>query len=239
MSNVGEVQVNPHVGPKFCSECGAPLESGARFCGSCGAKIFVPGQEEKHEEKYEPKQEPPKATALPAEVEATAVELTAKAEKAVAAVTEAVSSGEAMGKAGAKLEEMKQSSFVKNFKTEYLTTKGRLNRKAYWIKSLKLYGMLIVIGFVGTIGIGFMDARSGIANFLGLLMFLAVLPAGFVLWLGSVMVAVRRCHDLGRTGWILLIGAIPYVNFLLGIYIGFFKGTYGRNEYGEDPLMGL
>ena len=53
---------------------------------------------------------------------------------------------------------------------------------------------------------------------------------------GAIMAAIRRLHDLNRSGWFLIAAIIPLLNFVLGIYLLFFKGTEGYNQYGEDPL---
>ena len=50
--------------------------------------------------------------------------------------------------------------------------------------------------------------------------------------------SIRRLHDLNKSGWFLLISLIPVINFFFGIYAGFFKGTEGPNDYGDDPLAG-
>jgi uncharacterized membrane protein YhaH (DUF805 family) len=44
----------------------------------------------------------------------------------------------------------------------------------------------------------------------------------------SLAVAVRRMHDVDKSGWFILI---PIYNFILAIK----EGTHGPNEYGPDP----
>lgn len=55
--------------------------------------------------------------------------------------------------------------------------------------------------------------------------------------IGGLSVTIRRLHDLNRSGWFILIGFIPVVNFFYYIYVLFFKGTEGANKYGPDPLQ--
>ena len=52
----------------------------------------------------------------------------------------------------------------------------------------------------------------------------------------SVMLMMRRLHDLDRPGWYSIGILLPVVNFALLIYVFFFKGTQGPNQYGPDPL---
>lgn len=47
---------------------------------------------------------------------------------------------------------------------------------------------------------------------------------------------VRRLHDTGRSGWWLLIAAIPWLGWLvLFVLLGFLPGNAGDNEYGSNP----
>ena len=98
------------------------------------------------------------------------------------------------------------------------TTQGRLNRKNYLIKSIKLL-ILFFISFC-------------IVAEMGRLGFILTL----VSFVGYIMIGIRRLHDLNHSGWFMLIDIIPYVNILLALYLLFFKGTDGPNKYGEDPL---
>ncbi len=51
----------------------------------------------------------------------------------------------------------------------------------------------------------------------------------------SFLMAVRRLNDLNQSGWWSLLSFVPFVNFFFGIYILFFPGTAGRNNYGPAP----
>ncbi|MBF3237597.1 DUF805 domain-containing protein [Aeromonas veronii] len=48
--------------------------------------------------------------------------------------------------------------------------------------------------------------------------------------------AVRRIHDTNRTGWYVLIGAIPVIGFVLLLLIKLQKGSNEANRYGEALL---
>ena len=50
----------------------------------------------------------------------------------------------------------------------------------------------------------------------------------FAVMLPSIAVGVRRMHDVGKSGWYLLI---PIYNLILAVT----PGVIGANEYGEDP----
>lgn len=48
-------------------------------------------------------------------------------------------------------------------------------------------------------------------------------------------VAVRRLHDLGKSGWMLLIVLIPIVGGIWMFVLMVTEGQQGKNEYGTDP----
>ncbi|HTT48043.1 MAG TPA: DUF805 domain-containing protein [Pseudolabrys sp.] len=58
------------------------------------------------------------------------------------------------------------------------------------------------------------------------------------LFLPSWAVAIRRLHDINRTGYWLLI-ALTGIGIVLLIYWDCVKGTNGDNDYGSDPLKSL
>ena len=49
---------------------------------------------------------------------------------------------------------------------------------------------------------------------------------------------VKRLHDLGHSGWWVLLFIVPLINILLLLYLFFFRGQMGGNQYGPDPITG-
>ena len=60
-----------------------------------------------------------------------------------------------------------------------------------------------------------------------------------LLWLAiiipSLAVTVRRLHDQDKTGWLVLLGLIPFVGGLILLVFMLLEGTKGPNQYGPDP----
>ncbi len=54
------------------------------------------------------------------------------------------------------------------------------------------------------------------------------------IWITFVLL-LKRLHDLGRSGWFLLIGFIPVLGQLFFIYTAFFPGNLEANHYGPPP----
>ena len=44
--------------PKFCKQCGAPLQEGVRFCTNCGAQVVVTAQQPQPEPQPKPQPQP-------------------------------------------------------------------------------------------------------------------------------------------------------------------------------------
>lgn len=98
---------------------------------------------------------------------------------------------------------------------KYATFEGRAGRSEYWW--FFLFSILVHMG--GSI-VGQVVA--------GLLTLALVLP--------SLGAGVRRLHDIGRTGWWLLVGLIPLIGALILLYWFVQQGAAGANEYGEAPV---
>ena len=104
---------------------------------------------------------------------------------------------------------------------KYVQFSGRARRSEYWYFFLfSTIVSMILAGIDYAIGTRSGDAFSG-GGVLGNIYSVAVL-------LPSIAVGVRRMHDVGKSGWFLLI---PIYNFILICT----DGEKGTNEYGPDP----
>ena len=133
---------------------------------------------------------------------------------------------------------------VKLFYSNYVKFEGRSTRAEYWWVQLYLVFVLIVFAVLMVFSAGStggLDAES-LSPITGLfaLLFIVFVIAHV---LPGISLQVRRFHDLGQTGWLVLVfvllGLIPLVGLLsaIGQIIWFcFRGTNGSNRYGPDPL---
>jgi uncharacterized membrane protein YhaH (DUF805 family) len=62
--------------------------------------------------------------------------------------------------------------------------------------------------------------------------FLQLLKAVF---LPGLAVGVRRLHDIGRSGWFLLIALIPIIGGILLVVFWCIEGQTVKNKYGYSP----
>ena len=109
---------------------------------------------------------------------------------------------------------------------KYAVFSGRARRKEYWY--FVLFNIIISIVLLVIDGIaGTIDAETGI----GLLDSIYTLA----IFIPSIAVGVRRLHDIGRTGWWLLILLIPLIGFIVIIIFLLQDSTPCENEYGANP----
>ena len=115
---------------------------------------------------------------------------------------------------------------------KFFTFSGRAPRSEYWY--FYLFFILCAIG--GAV----LDVAGGTAAFdedgefeSGLLLVLSVL----VLFFPQLSVAVRRLHDIDRSGWWLWLGLIPILGGLILLVWSCWRGTDGSNSFGPDPLQ--
>ena len=107
---------------------------------------------------------------------------------------------------------------------KYTDFSGRARRKEYWMFALiNAIISLVLYGIDSAIGTG-----SGTFGVLGGLYSLAVL-------LPSLAVGVRRLHDIGKSGWWLLIALVPLIGGLYLLFLAVQDSNRGDNAYGPDP----
>lgn len=111
----------------------------------------------------------------------------------------------------------------------YAEFSGRSRRREYWmylVINLAIYFVLYVAGLV----MFFSGQRiMGVALFAiyGLYALATLIP--------SLAVAVRRLHDIGKSGWWILISLVPLVGGIILIVLLAMDGTPGPNQYGPSP----
>lgn len=109
---------------------------------------------------------------------------------------------------------------------QYVDFGGRARRKEYWMFVLFNAIIAFVLGLIdGLLGWEISYINMGI---LGLIYSLGV-------FLPSLAVSVRRLHDIGKSGWYILIGLIPLVGAIILIVWLCKEGESTSNDWGENP----
>ena len=123
----------------------------------------------------------------------------------------------------------------------YADFSGRARRKEYWSWVLFVVVAFFVLGYLDSVlGLGgkttgYAEGASVGFNMQGGLLTLLFLLATFI---PGLAVSVRRLHDVGKSGWMILIGLIPLFGWIYLIYLYVQPGMTGPNEYGPDPKTG-
>jgi uncharacterized membrane protein YhaH (DUF805 family) len=100
-----------------------------------------------------------------------------------------------------------------------LNFSGRASRSAYWWYALALFVVSLVLEiFSAVVG------SSALTLLIGLVM--------IVVGLSGLSVAVRRMHDSDKSGWLLLLGLIPFVGWIIVLVFAVLPGTPGPNRFG-------
>ncbi|MBP6398881.1 MAG: DUF805 domain-containing protein [Saprospiraceae bacterium] len=108
---------------------------------------------------------------------------------------------------------------------QYADFEGRARRMEYWMFTVINLGIYVV---------------------LYLLMFLmggekAILPMALIViyslavFLPNLAVSVRRMHDVGKSGWMLLVAIVPILGAIYLLVLYFTDSEPGDNAYGPNP----
>ncbi len=103
---------------------------------------------------------------------------------------------------------------------KYAVFNGRARRKEYWFFVLFNTIINLVLSGIDSVVTG-----AGVVP--GLYTLAVLIP--------SIAVAVRRLHDIGRTGWWLLIGLIPVIGWIVLLVFMVQDGKPGENQYSLNP----
>ena len=74
---------------------------------------------------------------------------------------------------------------------------------------------------------GTLDEEMGIGLLSGIYTLAAIIP--------SIGVSIRRLHDIGRTGWWVLIGFVPLIGSIVLLVFALLDSQPGDNQYGANP----
>jgi uncharacterized membrane protein YhaH (DUF805 family) len=117
---------------------------------------------------------------------------------------------------------------------KYAEFSGRARRKEYWMFALFNLFVFILAAIIDNVagttfkfdsGYGTQDLHYG---YVYLLYALVVMIPGLA-------VSVRRLHDVGKSGWMMLIAFIPIIGAIWLFVLMVTEGNAGENQYGPNP----
>lgn len=105
---------------------------------------------------------------------------------------------------------------------------GRATQREYWMFQLASLLFLLSIYILGIFLIVLIDPSMSIIMMgLSLLYSLALIIPGLSLY-------VRRLHDTGRSGWMILLGLIPFIGGWILLIFSLLDSQRGTNAYGPS-----
>jgi uncharacterized membrane protein YhaH (DUF805 family) len=113
-------------------------------------------------------------------------------------------------------------SFADSIRTvfgKYVDFSGRARRSEYWWFAL----FSAILGIV----VGIIDAAIHTP--------ILQIIVGLALLLPSLAVGVRRLHDTGKSGWLILLGIIPLVGAIILLVFFCQDSQPGQNAHGAAP----
>lgn len=112
---------------------------------------------------------------------------------------------------------------------KYATFSGRSQRSEYWFFFLFYLLIVFVLAMLDVL-VGTYSESGELGLFSGAFVLAMLIP--------SLAVGVRRLHDIGRTGWWLLIGLVPIIGTIVLLVFAVTDSEPGTNAYGPDPKVG-
>ncbi|WP_292473198.1 DUF805 domain-containing protein [Mesorhizobium sp.] len=123
--------------------------------------------------------------------------------------------------------------FLRALIDDYRNFSGRARRKEFWafylwfsVVFVALFGFGILLNLAIS---GFDDGPTTSIGHIPFLLFvlIAILP--------SIAVVVRRLHDIGLTGWLVLLCYTPALGAVAFLVFGLLPSQFGKNRWGPMP----
>jgi uncharacterized membrane protein YhaH (DUF805 family) len=128
---------------------------------------------------------------------------------------------------------------------KYATFSGRARRLEYWSFQFLVTAILVglLVWFLSTFDTALVTATTPDAMMAEVEAAMgsrsetalwAIFLFSLVTFLPSFAVSVRRLHDSDKSGWWILLSAVPFGALVLFIFY-LLDGTRGPNRFGPDP----
>ena len=108
---------------------------------------------------------------------------------------------------------------------QYADFNGRARRTEYW--------MFILFNIFFALAAAMLDNLIGTANPSGYGIIYGLYA--FAIFIPGLAVSIRRLHDVGKSGWMILIGIIPLIGGIWLLVLMVSDSNPGENQYGENP----
>ncbi len=116
----------------------------------------------------------------------------------------------------------------------YFNFNGRARRREYWIFVLMNSAIGVVLSTLeNLLSLFFLTVIAGTLVKIGIL----TLLFNLAILIPSIAVGIRRMHDVGKSGWWLLIPIIPIIGWIWFLVLTIKDSDPNENDYGINPKM--
>jgi uncharacterized membrane protein YhaH (DUF805 family) len=117
---------------------------------------------------------------------------------------------------------------------KWFQVSGRASRREYWTFVLVNLVVIVCVA-VATMAL-FAFADSDLDSRVLAIRVSAGLCA-VIIFITTLTCQIRRLHDIGKSGWWILINFVPYVGGFVLLIFTLLDSNPGPNEYGENPTL--
>lgn len=110
---------------------------------------------------------------------------------------------------------------VKACFSKYADFNGRSPRAEYWYFTLFNVAVFILLVVLATV--------------IGKLFMFVYYAYMLAILVPSIAVSIRRMHDIGRSGWWVLISLVPMIGSIWFIVLAALPSQLGPNKFGPNP----
>jgi len=107
---------------------------------------------------------------------------------------------------------------------------GRAPRAEFWY--FHLFGLIVGIVIALLTGGAALSGGAEMGAGVGIIYLAYYVVFGLL----NLSVSIRRLHDIGKSGWWVLLSLIPLVGILILIWWWAQPGSAEANKYGNNPL---
>lgn len=115
----------------------------------------------------------------------------------------------------------------------YADGKGRAGIAEYW--SFALMQIVVLIPFIAIMFLDPSFGRGGEPGAFVLIGGLGLVLVSLALVVPAICVSIRRLHDIGLSGWLFLLGLVPYVGGLFLFVCSLIPSSEKANKHGPSP----
>ena len=124
----------------------------------------------------------------------------------------------------------------KNMFKNYANFHGRTSRKEYWLAAITAAIIITILSVIACIPVLPLTTNPYAEISIFSLIIACIASLGTLVYVIPLLsLYVRRLHDIGKSGWFLLLGLIPYIGSIILFIFTLLDSQPSDNKYGPNP----